>query len=77
METSVKILVVAALAVAVSLVIILKKRQAPEAAAHVHSTAGLPKLLDPGADECIPCKAMAPSLGGIWIISSTLQEMKS
>jgi thioredoxin 1 len=78
MKTSIKILIVAALAVAVIAAVVLKQRKAPAeptsaitAAAGTPASvadaapavvAGLPKLVDLGADKCIPCKMMAPVL---------------
>ena len=67
MNTPLKIFIVVALAAAVAAVVVLKNRQdttAEKAAApaQVTATAALPKLVDLGADKCIPCKQMAPIL---------------
>lgn len=80
MKTTVKLLIVAALAVAVVAAVALKKGKtsadsaiaAPTANASTaaHNAANpapvanakLPKLLDLGAGQCIPCKMMAPIL---------------
>ncbi len=78
MKAPLKILIVAALAVAVIAAVSLKRRNAPAestpaitaatgtpdrvADAAPAVVAGLPKLVDLGADKCIPCKMMAPVL---------------
>jgi thioredoxin 1 len=63
MKTPTKLLIVSALAVAVVAVIALKTNK-PSATASDTADANvkLPKLLDLGADKCIPCKMMAPVL---------------
>jgi thioredoxin 1 len=66
MKTPVKLLILAALAVAVVGAVTLKKSKARTesnpASAGPAATAKLPKLLDLGAGKCIPCKMMAPIL---------------
>ena len=64
MKTSVKILIVAALAVTVVAAVALKqgKNESKDAAAASGPRAALPRLVDLGAGKCIPCKKMAPIL---------------
>jgi len=60
-----KIAVVGALVAAVGVVFALKPRPsapAETAAAAEFQTVPLPRLLELGADKCIPCKQMAPIL---------------
>lgn len=73
MKTSLRILIVTTLAVAVIGAVALKQRKAlVESRAPVAATAaggstpaevaGMPRLVDLGADKCVPCKMMAPVL---------------
>lgn len=64
MKMPVRIAIVAALVVLVAGVLTLKNRSVTELVTPAVSVVAkpLPKLLDLGADKCIPCRQMAPIL---------------
>ena len=77
MKTSTRIPIILAVAVAVATAFILKNIKSDKArlattagaessaSASFAAAAKLPKLLDLGANKCIPCKAMTPILDGL------------
>ena len=77
MKTSTRIPIILAVAVAVATAFILKNIKSDKArlattagaessaSASFDAAAKLPKLLDLGANKCIPCKAMTPILDGL------------
>ncbi len=71
MSKAMKIMVVAALVLAVAAIVAVKQQGkggdaaesvAPQAVAATPAAAGLPRLVDLGSVTCIPCKMMAPIL---------------
>ncbi len=64
MRTPVKIIIVAALAVTVVAAVALKqgKNESKDGSTASSPGAALPRLVDLGADKCIPCRKMAPIL---------------
>ena len=64
MNKSIKIAIVFGLIVAVGATIRLKNKD-NAGTSDVKVSGTLPRLVDLGADKCIPCKAMAPILEGL------------
>jgi thioredoxin 1 len=63
MKTQIKILIVAALAATVVAAVVLKQAKSGTGSSAEDDASGpLPRLVDLGADKCIPCKMMAPVL---------------
>jgi thioredoxin 1 len=63
MSNTIKIIIVAVLVLAVSIVIILKQTKSPASVTQDDvQTKTIPRLIDLGAGKCIPCKLMAPIL---------------
>jgi thioredoxin 1 len=62
MSKPARFVIVAALVVGVALVAALRRDRRAAPAAGVTAEAALPRLVDVGSDQCIPCRAMAPIL---------------
>jgi thioredoxin 1 len=62
MKTQTKIIIVAALAVTVVAAVVLKQGKSESNDASTASGPAVPRLVDLGADKCIPCKLMVPVL---------------
>ncbi len=63
MSTASRLVIVGALVLAVAATVALRRdRSQASASAPVQPAAALPRLVDVGADSCIPCKAMVPVL---------------
>jgi thioredoxin 1 len=63
MSTAFRLAIVSALVLAVTVTVALRRDNAsPSSGAPASAVAALPRLVDLGADNCIPCKAMMPVL---------------
>ena len=63
MKTSARIFIIALLAAAVAGIMVARqKRNETVAVEDATAASSLPRLVDLGADKCIPCKMMAPIL---------------
>lgn len=67
MKTSVRVIIVLGVIVTAASIIVLKPAPVASAEAAVVMDAKLPRLLDLGADKCVPCKMMAPVLADLKI----------
>ncbi len=66
MSNTIKIIIVAVLALVIVLVVILKQTKSPASVTQDDiQTKATPRLVDVGAGKCIPCKLMAPILEGL------------
>lgn len=62
MNNSLRLLMVAVLLACIAAVLVLKGRESGATSQPANTAAALPRLVDLGADKCIPCKMMAPIL---------------
>ena len=66
MSTASRFVIVGALVLAVAVTVALRRDHAsPAGEAPAAAVVALPRLVDLGADTCIPCKAMMPVLDGL------------
>jgi thioredoxin 1 len=66
MSTASRLVIVGALVLAVAVTVALRRDHgSPGGQAPVSAAVALPRLVDLGADNCVPCKAMMPVLDGL------------
>lgn len=65
MNTSVKLLIVIGVLATAAGIVVLKPEPIPSSDAAAAADTKLPRLLDLGADKCVPCKMMAPVLADL------------